>query len=56
MEQTFVDDERLGPHPTSAGLVILPDSVSELLRFFAPQTNTGKGMDGHTTDVARGDT
>jgi len=55
-EQTFVDDKRLGPHPTRTSLLILPDSVCELLCFFASEADTGKGMNGHTADIAGGDT
>jgi len=54
--QTFVNDKHLGSHPTGTSLLILPNSVSKLLRFFASQANPGKGMNGHTTDIARGDT
>jgi hypothetical protein len=54
--QTFVDDKHLGPHPTRTSLLVLPDSFSELLRFFASEANAGKGMNGHTTNIAGGDT
>lgn len=56
MVQTFVDDKRLGPHPAGISLPILPDSFSELLRFLASETNAGKGMNGHTANIAGGDT
>ena len=56
MERTFINDKHLGPRPTSASLLILPNSISELFRFFASQTNTSKGMNCHTANIARGDT
>jgi hypothetical protein len=55
MGRTFVDDEHLGPHPTGASLLILPNSVSELFRFLPSEANTRKGMNGHPTDITRGD-
>jgi len=55
MERTFVDDEHLGPHPTTASLLIFPNSFGELFRSFTSQTNTGKGMNRHAADIARGD-
>ena len=53
--QTFIDNEYLGLHPPRTSLLILPNSVSELLCLFTSKANTGKGMNGHTTDIARGD-
>jgi len=55
-EQTFVDDKYFCPRPTRTSLLILPNSVSELFRYFASETNASEGMNSHTTDIASGNT
>jgi hypothetical protein len=54
--RTFINNKDLGPHPTRASLLILPNPIGELLGFFASEANPSKGMNGHTTNIARGDT
>ena len=56
MERTFVDNKHLGPSPTGASFLILPNPVSELLCLLASQADAGKGMNGHTANIARSDT